>query len=245
MTTERAPRDDVAASVTELQNLLLATGSMDGFLTEVAVVAARTVAEGLSAGITLQSDGQPATVASSDSRAAQVDEVQYLLDQGPCLHAMRSGQQVGISDTAGDERWGGFGVRAVANGIWSSLSLPLTADGIGGALNLYAPVPDAFGEAEIRRAEIFAASASAALALAARQASAAALTSQLREALASRSVIDQALGVVMAQVHCSSDEAFALLRAASQNRNVKLRDIAAEIVTSVSGLTPRPGPFQG
>jgi conjugal transfer/entry exclusion protein len=61
---------------------------------------------------------------------------------------------------------------------------PLRADGIQGAMNLYAFVPDAFGEAGARRAELFAASVSAALALAARQASAAELTDQMREALA-------------------------------------------------------------
>ena len=134
-------------------------------------------------------------------------------------------------------------MRAAASGIRSCLSLPLSAEGIIGALNLYAPVPDAFGEAEIRRAEVFAASASAALALAARQASATVLTGQLREALASRAVIDQAIGIIMAQERCTSDEAFGILRNASQNRNLKLREIAHQIVTSVSGQPPQPGPF--
>lgn len=236
-------RGDVAASVTELQNLLLATSGVADFLNEVAVLAARTVAPDLSCGITLQPDERPVTVGSSDVRAAQVDELQYEVDDGPCLRAMTGEKQVIIADTLGPERWGGFSARAAANGIRSTLSLPLTASGITGALNLYAPVPDAFGEAEIQRAEIFAASASAALALSSRQASAAALTSQLREALASRAVIDQAIGVIMAQERCSSDKAFTILRNASQNRNTKLRDIAHQIVTSVSGQPPQPTPF--
>jgi GAF domain-containing protein len=237
-------RDDVTASVAELQNLLLATGSMEDFLAEVAGLAARAVARDLSCGITLQENGRPLTVATSDARAAQVDEVQYEVDQGPCLHSMRHGHRVSIEDTIAGQRWGGFSVRAAANGIRSCLSLPLNADGIIGALNLYAPVPQAFGEAEILRAETFAASASGALAVAARQASAAVLTDQLRAALASRSVIDQALGIIMAQERCSSSRAFAILRAASQNRNVKLRDIAREIVTSVSGEPPQPPAFE-
>ena len=187
------------------------TSSVEEFLTEVTVLAARAVAGGLSCGITLQLNGRPLTVAASDRRAAQVDEVQYELDQGPCLHAMRTGQQVSLDDTA-TERWGGFSTRAAANGIRSCLSLPLDADGIIGALNFYAPVPGAFTDAELRRAETFAASASAALALAARQASAAALTGQLRAALASRAVIDQALGIIMAQERCTSTQAFAIWR---------------------------------
>jgi GAF domain-containing protein len=243
LTFEDPGREDVAAGITELQNLLLATTGTEEFLQELTTLAARTVTGGLSCGITLQPDGHPLTVATSDPRAAQLDEVQYELDQGPCLHSMRSGQLVSVPDTAAEQRWGGFSVRATANGIRSSLSLPLAAENIIGALNLYAPVPHAFGDAEIRRAETFAASASAALALAARQASATALTGHLRAALASRTVIDQALGIIMAQERCTSARAFAILRAASQNRNVKLRDIARDIITSVSGEPPQPPPF--
>lgn len=236
-------RGDVAASITELQNLLLETSSTGEFLQELAVLAARAVAPGLSCGVTVQSGGAPLTVASSDAPAAQVDEHQYQLDEGPCLHAMRTGDRVSIEDTGGPERWSGFSARAAANGIGSCLSLPLTAEGIIGALNLYAPVAGAFGVEETRRAEMFAASVSAALALAARQASAIVLSGQLREALASRAVIDQALGIIMAQERCTTAQAFAILRNASQNRNVKLRAIARQIVTGISGESPQPGPF--
>jgi GAF domain-containing protein len=237
--------NNVSAGITELQNLLLATSGVEDFLNEVVVLAARTVAAGLSCGITLQTNGHPVTVASSDIRASLVDELQYEVDEGPCLRSMGTGKQIVVADTTGPDRWGGFSARAAANGIRSILTLPLAADGILGALNIYAPTPDAFGEAETRQAEIFAASASAALALASRQASATDLTRQLREALASRTVIDQAIGIIMAQERCASAQAFAILRNASQNRNVKLRDIASQIVTGVSGEPPCPGPFSG
>jgi GAF domain-containing protein len=244
MTPEDPARDDVAASITELQALLLATRGIEEFLQELAVLAARSVAGGLSCGITLQPNGRPLTAATSDPRAARVDEAQYGLDQGPCLQAMRTGRQVLIEDMAGESRWAGFGVRAAANGIRSSLSMPLSADGIVGALNLYSPAPHAFGAEQTRRAEVFAASAAGALALAARQASYAALTDQLRAALAARSVIDQAIGVIMAQERCPAAQAFAILRTASQNRNVKLREIARDIVISISGAPPEPAPFE-
>jgi len=58
-------------------------------------------------------------------------------------------------------------------------------------------------------------------------------------------VIDQALGVIMATERCAQDEAFALLRTVSQNTNIKLREVAATIVTSVSGKPLRPvTPFE-
>jgi GAF domain-containing protein len=242
---EEAAHDGASAGIAELQSLLLGTQDIQEFLQELAALAARRVTAGVSCGITLQPNGRPLTVASSDTLAGQLDEVQYGIDDGPCLHAMRTGQPVRILDTAGEARWSGFSGRAAAQGIRSTLSLPLTADGKHiGALNLYATGPEAFGPAETRRAENFAANATGAIALAVRQAASADLTSQLRAALASRAVIDQALGVIMAQERYTHDQAFAVLRSASQNRNTKLRDIAAEIVTSVSGEIPQLPPFE-
>jgi ANTAR domain len=65
---------------------------------------------------------------------------------------------------------------------------------------------------------------------------------QLADALVSSSVIDQAIGILMGQQRCTASAAFDLLRQASQHRNRKLRDIAAEIVTNVSGEPPQPRP---
>jgi GAF domain-containing protein len=182
-------------------------------------------------------------VACSDDVAARVDEVQYELDDGPCLHAMRDGHMVRIEDTAEKARWPEFEAQAAAHGIRSCLALPLSTDGEPvGALNLYAREASAFGTAEARRAENFAESASGVLSLAMRLASDAALIDQLRSSLTSRTVIDQALGIIMAREHCNQARAFAILRSASQNSNVKLRDIASAVVTSVTGEPPPPPP---
>ena len=237
--------DDMAVSATELQALLLSTASIEEFLQKVADLAASRVTDGLSCGITLRPGGRPLTVASSDQLAATVDEVQYGIEKGPCLHAMRTGEVVSVTDTAGEPRWAGFEVQAAAHGVGSSLSIPLIAeDRQIGALNLYAPVAEAFGPAELRRAEGFAATASGALALGVRQAEQADLTEQLRAALASRAVIDQALGIIMAQERFTAAQAFEILRAASQNRNVKLREVAASIVTNISGEPPQGPVFR-
>jgi GAF domain-containing protein len=191
----------------------------------------------------MQPGGKPATVACSDPLAARVDQVQYELDDGPCLHAVRDGRMVRIEDTADKARWPEFEAHAASHGIRSCLALPLNADGKPvGALNLYAREASAFGAAEARLAENFADNASGALSLAIRLASHAALIEQLRSSLASRGVIDQAIGIVMAREHCTQDRAFAILRSASQNGNVKLRDIASAVVTSISGEPPRPAP---
>jgi len=227
----------------ELHDALINTDSVEQFLHEMAVLAAGLVGGGLSCGMTMRSNGRPVTVACSDPVAATVDAVQYELDNGPCLHAMRNGHMVRIEDTADKAVWPEFEAQAASHGIRSCLALPLNADGKPvGALNLYARAASAFGAAEARRAADFAENASGALTLAIRLASHAALIGQLRSSLASRTVIDQALGIVMAREQCTQARAFAILRSASQNRNVKLREIASAIVTSVSGEPPQPSP---
>jgi GAF domain-containing protein len=227
----------------ELHGALLSTQSVEQFLHEMAVLAARLVSGGSSCGMTLRPNGRPVTVACSDDVAARVDEMQYGLDDGPCLHAMRDGRMVRIEDTAEKARWPEFEAQAAAHGIRSCLALPLSADGKPvGALNLYAREASAFGTAAARRAENFAESASGVLSLAMRLASDAALIDQLRSSLTSRTVIDQALGIIMAREHCNQSRAFAILRSASQNNNVKLRDIASAVVTSVTGEPPPPPP---
>jgi transcriptional regulator with GAF, ATPase, and Fis domain len=227
----------------ELHGALLSTASVEQFLHEMAVLAARLVSGGLSCGMTMQPDGRPRTVACSDQVAARVDEVQYELDDGPCLHAMRVGHMIRIEDTAEKARWPEFEARAASHGIRSCLALPLSADGKPvGALNLYARDALAFGAAEALRAVNFAENASGALLLAMRLASDAALIEQLRSSFTSRTVIDQALGIIMAREHCTQARAFAILRSASQNSNVKLRDIAGAVVTSVTGEPPQPPP---
>jgi GAF domain-containing protein len=240
-------REDFTAELKELQNALLNTGSVEAFLHEIAVLAARLTEDGLSCGMTMQSNGRPVTVACSDPVAAKVDAAQYELDDGPCLHAMRNGRLARIEDTADKMRWPDFEAQAESHGIRSCLALPLSAAGQPvGALNLYARAASAFGPAEARNAETFADNASGALTLAMRLASHAALIEQLRSSLVSRTVIDQALGVVMAREHCTQARAFAILRSASQNSNVKLRDVASAIITSISGEPPQPPPpFEG
>jgi GAF domain-containing protein len=239
------PGTDVTDNLTELQKALLGTQTLEQFLGELAMVAARLVTDGVSCGMTMRPNGRPATVACSDPLASEIDEVQYRLDDGPCLHAMRSGDRVSIDDTGDRAQWPRFEAAAQARGIRSCLALPLMADGKPvGALNLYARGVAAFGPWQVRRAENLAENASGALSLMLRLASYSELTEQLRSSLTSRAVIYEALGVIMAQERCTQTRAFEILRTASQHRNVKLRDIASAIVTKVSGEPPQPHQFE-
>src|ERR1019366_4986480 len=174
----------------------------------------------------------------------QVDELQYARDQGPCLSALRGGNLIRVDDPAGERRRERFAPAALARGVRSSLSLPLIAAGRPiGAFSLYSRAADFFGADATRRAERFGQNASGAVGLGGRLAVDGAMAAQLRASLASRAVIDQATGVLMAQRRCTPQRAFALLRTASQNRNVRLREVAAHLVLGVSGWPPQRPPF--
>lgn len=102
-------------------------GECGGVLADLAQLAAQSMTPPVSCGITLHRDHDSLTVASSDSLAAAVDEVQYGQDDGPCLEAMRTGAMVRVPDVAIEHRWGSYPAHAVAHGVGSSLSLPLGA----------------------------------------------------------------------------------------------------------------------
>jgi len=247
---DRAPlasRDaspDLAGALAELVSLMLATPTVDRLLDDLARLAAGVLHPPAACGITLRRDRQPVTVASSALLAALVDEEQYGQGQGPCLQSMSTGEIVDVPDMHGERRWGGYAERALRHGVRSSLSLPLLVNGQHrGALNLYSTEPGAFGVPERELALAFAGQASAALTVVTRQAQQTELTEQLRDALASRSVIDQAIGILMARNRTPAEEAFGWLRTASQRQNRKLRDIAAEVVEAVGGVPPSPTRF--
>ncbi len=239
--------DDLSSALESLHELLLTAPEVEVFLHEVAGLAAGLVDPAASAGITIHYDGGLMTVASSDGRASMVDEEQYAVGQGPCLETLLTGQVVEVKDQRTDSRWGGYAPRARARGILSSLSLPLVVDGRAvGALNLYSDEKVAAFEDEVAaQAESFAARASTALTLTLRYHEQARSALQLKEALESRSHIDQAIGILMAEQRCTAPTAFDLLRRHSQNANRRLREVAEELITRVSGAPPTPpSPFE-
>ena len=233
-----APPETVVGLLTEV---LVSAEHAHELLDDIVHLASDTIGPQLWCGITLEAQDGPVTVALSHEPASRLDHVQYDHDDGPCLHSLRHGELVLLEDTRRERRWVEYCAAASALGVRSSLSVPLHAQGHApGALNLYASRPEAFGRKEVGRAQAFGAEASRALDLAGRLTSAVELAHQLRQALVSRTTIDQAIGVIMGQNRCDADAAFDVLRTASQHRNVKLRDVAAKVLGSVQGAPPPP-----
>src|SRR6195952_858732 len=230
-------------STRELTALLLATDTFETYVQHVVELAADRVHAGSSCGLTLRRDGRTRTVASSDQLANQVDELQYDTGTGPCLEAMDTQKVVLVLDLGEENRWGDYRLHAISHGVRSSLSVPIPGNtDAAGALNLYSTTPGAFSAAHVERAQRFADQASGALQLATRLAEHTILNQNLQAAMATRSIIDQAIGVIMAQNRCSSDAAFGILRRASQNRNLKLWHVAGDIITAVTGTPATAGP---
>jgi GAF domain-containing protein len=235
--------DDLIGSLTELSRALAEDESISDTLQSILTLALRLVPGCHAASITvMDEDGQPATVAATDPETEELDRRQYLLRDGPCLDAARRQQVNSWSMAEAEQRWPEFTHLAQEMGLRSYLCAGL---GMGdrrlGALNLSSRGTDGFDQLDQGLVTLFVPPASAAIVTADRYAQARGLAAQLEQALLSRAVIDQAIGIIMAESHCPADQAFAVLKRASNNRRTKLRDLAGEIVARVSGARPPAG----
>ncbi len=222
-------------ALAQLSGLVLAEPELPAALARITRIAVEVVEPCEGASLTMRRAGLPDTPAASDDWARALDEMQYVEQEGPCLDCMRTGHLIRVRDLATDVRFGYYGPRAAATGARTVISLPLTADGTTvGALNLYSRTPDAYGPEHVALGELIVAHASLAVQAATAFYSCQELAGQLREALASRAVIEQAKGVLMTQLGLDAEAAFEALRTQSQDRNRKLREIAAEVVERVS-----------
>jgi GAF domain-containing protein len=166
------------------------------------------------------------TPAASNEKLRELDESQYRAGQGPCYDAIREHATVLVEDLATDRRWPEWGgAMASELGIRSSLSFRLFTrpDDSRGALNVYSTKPAAFTEDDVLHGQTIAAMCAVALARSIKD-------EQLATALESRTVIGQALGMVMERYGLDEDTAFKVLRRIASQDNRKLRDLAAEIV---------------
>jgi GAF domain-containing protein len=220
-----------------LQGLLLAAPDVQSFLAELARMATTVVDSPISCGITLRYEGTLLTVGSSDARAELLDEAQYHHDVGPCLEAIRTGLVVDSGDSSIEPRWPSYTRSAMQAGLRCSLSIPITAGAeTFGALNLYGfERPHLFQAPQRETLQVFAAQAAYTLRLASRRITDTAVMAEMEDALRSRTVIDQALGVTMAQRHCTADQAFEHLRRESAAAGRRITEVAEELLARTSG----------
>lgn len=167
------------------------------------------------------------THATSTDDLRQVDALQHELDEGPCLDALQREDTVRSGDLSADDRWPQWGPEVADRlGLHSIVSYRLFSSGQNlGALNLYGKGKSAFTTDDIHDGQALAAHVAVALA-------AAQEVENLEKALSGRTVIGQATGILMERFDMPADRAFSVLSRMSQQKNVKLRQLAEQIATT-------------
>jgi len=223
-----------------LLGVRLNQGPLDEVLQQLVEIADDALPSTDAVSTTLVREDKAWTAAFAGQLARDADEMQYEHGYGPCIEAGTTGTILLVEDTREETRWPDYTARVAERGVLSSLSvpLPIQADVVG-ALNCYSRAPSAFPPEAIEVAKELAGHLAVAVGNAVAYTDAARLVEQMRNAMSSRAVIDQAMGVIMAQNRCGPQAAFAILTRTSQNRNVKLREIAHNIVATVSRSTGR------
>lgn len=208
--------------------------ALDELLQKTVLLARHTVGGAHAVSITVADTAGFRTSNFTSDEALAIDEAQYESDDGPCLRSLRSASQVQLTVGAEDHR-SVFDEVATEAGVTTVLSTPLI-QGPGeafGALNIYSRRDGAFAESDRRIATIIGEHAALLVQTAQALAAANQLNEQLRLAVASREIIGEAKGIIMERQACTRDEAFDVLRRASQRENRKLREVAEDLVVRV------------
>ncbi len=226
MTSDAGPSStEVAEMFEQVARALASDTSVEATLDAIVRLAVEHLPACEFAGITMIVDRVVTSPASSHETPRILDAIQAEVDEGPCLDAIAEHQVFRTGDLTKETRWPRFAERAHREtGVTSIVSFRLFIEqDTMGALNLYATAVDAFDDTDVALGAVFAAHAAVALSSAQRE-------EQLERKAASRDLIGQAKGILMAQSHIDEDAAFDLLRRASQRLNIKLTHVAEGVV---------------
>jgi len=222
------------AALRALAGIIVGDSSQAAVLQRTCDVTKTVISTAVSVSVTMLDGAKPRTAASSDELALRADLVQYRTGAGPCLDALREAKPILVPDMDGESRWPAYVARTVRLGVRGSLSVPLPMqDRVVGALNIYADAPAAFDDEVIDFAVELAGYAGVVATAADHYNRATTVAEQMQRAMESRAVIEQAKGILMAQRHCTSDEAFEVLVRRSQEAHRKLRELAEALVAQV------------
>lgn len=228
----------------ELQDLIIGTDSVADFLGRLAGVAAATIGRSSRAqvecGVTLKRHRAAVTVGGSSNRAIALDRIEQHSGPGPCLEALDRKSTVLLGDVASDQRWPRYQKHLLEEGCFSVLGVPMDLnEEATAALNFFAFDSSVFSQAIVRDAEGFAEIAGHAVRLAVKVGTLQGVAQDMENAMKSRTAIDLACGIIIAQSRCTQSEAMKIMVNASSTRNQKLRDLAEEIVVKASGEKPK------
>ena len=218
----------VADALAEAARAINSPRTVDETLNVIVHTAARSLDDIDHVGISLAlKDGRIETMAGTDELVWDIDALQYDLGEGPCVYAITQEPFIKVNHLKHEQRWPLFVPKAAARGVRAQMAVRLFNDGdtLGG-LNLYSTSSETIDDETAHAAELFATHAAIALGRVRE-------LDQLNQAISSRKVIGQALGILMERHDLTEHRAFAFLARASSHSNVKLRIVAEKIVKEV------------
>jgi GAF domain-containing protein len=232
-----ADEEDLHAGLIGLAGMVAGALSIEELLVDVAEFAVHAIPGVDGAGVTVARPTEARLHVQAQAVTAEfvrhIDTLQYEIhSEGPCITSMRARRPCTSGAIGEDPRWPKFGGAVARLGVSSALSLPLLiGDQVIGVINAYGRGPDAFTDHAVAMGEKFAGPAAVSVYNAQLLVEAQRRAEQLQRALGSRSVIDQAIGIVRSRSGASAEEAFGRLVRISQSENTKLHTVAERLVT--------------
>jgi len=223
------PLNELAEAVAASADAFVEPSRLDDTLQSILGSALESIKGFDRASLLVSVKGEVAGRSWTDEVAERLDAVQVRLRQGPAVEVIDTPQTILVPELAHEQRWPRYVPEAVQLGVAAQLSARMQFDHTAtlGSLNLYASAELVFDDEAESLAEVFAAQAAVAI-------GGAMVVTNLTEAMESRKIIGQATGILMERFRIDEAHAFAFLRRESSHRNVKLRDIAAELTRSVA-----------
>jgi GAF domain-containing protein len=227
----------------ELAALVVTTASLDELLVGIAELTAGAVPAAVSASVAVTAPAWSGHAIAVDERAARLEALQRQHGAGPGRDALQAACAIEAVDLRTERRWPAFAHAAAGARVLAVRAVPmLVRDGAPiGVLTVYGAAPNAFDPADRALADRIAGFATVAVTGTMRSYDDTTLSARLRQALVSRSAIDQAIGIVMAEQNCSPEKALAFLRVTARSRGTTLQLIAADLValTEATALSRR------
>ena len=219
---------DLARAASEL--LSIGGGSPPRALNQLAVLVSRQVPGCSGAGCALWRSGELVARAASHPDLDELFELQHGTGDGPWHEALSGGTTVSCPDTRQEPRWPGFGAAALRRGVRCCVTLVHQPGPMGITLTMYGARPRSLDPEQLPLAELLVAFGGAAAGNASVYDEVQRTVLQLRDAVSSRALVDQAKGILMHALGCTADQALDRMRGIAQARQVKVTEVAQRII---------------
>jgi hypothetical protein len=232
------PASDLARQAADL--LSVANLSQPRSLNQLVTLACDHLGACCGATADLWQDGEQVALVASHPDLPELIEAQIGSGRGPVYEALDSADPVNCPDTLEETRWPEYAGAALRHGVRCSVTLASPQAGGAVTISLFAARPRQLGSGQRDLAELLIAFGGTVVGNAADYGDARRTASQLRAAADARTLVDQAKGMLMQARGCTADDALAWMRRVSQERNVRVADVARKVIESGGAQDLRP-----